>query len=166
MSFVRTLATLAAGVAAAKGYDKFRQMGGLDGMRKALEQNPVIAANPAAKQMLDTLGGAAARGGDAASTGLAQMMTALGGAAAGGASQAAAMMDGLTGTTQATTAMEDNARLMIRAMIMAAKADGVIDARERGMIEAHLTEATPEERAFVAAEMEKPVDVLALARDA
>jgi uncharacterized membrane protein YebE (DUF533 family) len=165
MSFVRTLATLAAGFAAAKGYDRFRQMGGMDGVRKALEQNPAIANNPAARQMLDMLGGAATQGGQAASAGMAQLMAAVGGAAAGGAAQTAAMLDGLTGTTQATGAMEENARLMIRAMIMAAKADGVIDARERALIEEHLGEATPEERAFVAAEMERPVDVLALAGD-
>lgn len=166
MSFVRTLATLAAGFAAAKGYDKFRQMGGLSGVREALEANPAVASNPAARQALEALAGATQRGGDAASAGLAQVMATLGGAAAGGATGAAAMIDSLTGNTAATGAVEENAKLMIRAMIMAARADGVIDERERAQIEAHLAEATPEERAFVAAELDRPVDVLALARDA
>ena len=36
MSFVKTLATLAVGFAAARGVDKFRKMGGLDGMKDAM----------------------------------------------------------------------------------------------------------------------------------
>ena len=168
MSFVRTLATLAAGFAAARGVDKYRQMGGMDGVRRAVEANPTLAGNPAVRQALDamsSLAGRAEQGGAAAASGMGQMMAMLAGAAAGGAGQATAMLDSLTGTGAATGAMEDNARLMIRAMIMAAKADGVIDASERARLEAQLAEATEEERAFVRAEMDKPLDVLALARD-
>ena len=39
MSFVKTLATLAAGFAAAKGYEKFRQMGGMSGLEKQLRDS-------------------------------------------------------------------------------------------------------------------------------
>lgn len=166
MSFVRTLAALAAGFAAAKGHAKFRQMGGMEGVRKALENNPMLAQNPAAKQMLEQVTGAMQRGGDVASAGMGQLAAMLGGAAAAGAGQAAMMLDSLGGGGTATAATEANARLMIRAMIMAAKADGTIDAEERARLEEHLADATPEERAFVAAELDKPVDVLALARDA
>jgi hypothetical protein len=165
MSFVRTLATLAAGVAAAKGYDKFRQMGGIGGVQKALQDNPMIANNPQLKGILDSLSGSAARGTDTAQAGLAQLMAGLGTAAATGAGGAAAMLDSLTGTASATSALEENAKLMIRAMVMAAKADGHIDAEERARIEAHLTDSTPEEIAFVEAEMDAPVDVVGLARD-
>ena len=165
MSFVRTLAALAAGVAAAKGYDKFRQVGGMSGVQKALQDNPMLAKYPEAQRMIEQLTGAAGRGGESAQAGLAQLMSALGGAAAGGASQSAAMLDAMMGGTAATDRMEDQARLMIRAMIMAAKSDGVIDAEERAKIEAHLQGATREERAFVEAEMAGPVDVVGLARD-
>jgi hypothetical protein len=168
MSFVRTLATLAAGFAAARGVDKYQQMGGLDGIRRAVESNPTLAGNPAVRKALDAMSGlSGGAGGTAADgqTGLGQLTAMLTGAAATGAGQSAAMLDAATGTTAATSAMEANAQLMIRAMIMAAKADGVIDAAERARIEAFLADSTPEERAFVKAEMERPVDVLGLARD-
>ena len=43
MSFVRTLATLAAGFAAAKGVDHFRKMGGMAGVQEAMAGNPAMA---------------------------------------------------------------------------------------------------------------------------
>ena len=61
--------------------------------------------------------------------------------------------------------MEENAKLMIRAMIQAAKADGEIDLEEQQKILAKLGEIGPEERAFVEAEMRKPVDIMGLAQD-
>ena len=46
MSFVKTLATLAIGFAAAKGFDKYRKMGGMDGVQDALRKSgePGLAA--------------------------------------------------------------------------------------------------------------------------
>ena len=44
MSFVRTLATLAAGFAAAKGYDKYKDMGGMPGVQDAMRNNPQLNA--------------------------------------------------------------------------------------------------------------------------
>ena len=44
-------------------------------------------------------------------------------------------------------------------MISAAKADGVIDDDERQRVLQRLAEASDEERAFVLAEMEKPLDL-------
>jgi uncharacterized membrane protein YebE (DUF533 family) len=165
MSFVKTLAALAAGVAATKGYERFRQGGGMAGLQKSMQDNPVLARYPEAKRMIEQFTEAASRGGESAQAGLAQLMSALGGAAATGATQATAMLDTLTGSTAATDRMEDQARLMIRAMVMAAKADGNISDEERRKIEAHLGDATPEERAFVEAELAAPVDVVGLARD-
>ena len=40
---------------------------------------------------------------------------------AGGAEQTSSMIDAMTGTTVATDTMEENAKLMIRAMIQAAR---------------------------------------------
>lgn len=48
---------------------------------------------------------------------------------------------------------------LIRAMIAAAKADGAIDPGERHRILERLGDASPEERAFVEAEMAKPLDL-------
>ena len=42
MSFVKTLATLAAGFAAAKGYDKYKDMGGMPGVKEAMRSNPQL----------------------------------------------------------------------------------------------------------------------------
>lgn len=58
---------------------------------------------------------------------------------------------------------EENAKLMIRAMIQAAKADGAIDETERATILSHLKDASDEEIAFVQAELDAPVDVAGLA---
>ncbi len=65
-------------------------------------------------------------------------------------------------TDEAATEM---ALLTIRAMISAAKADGEIDAAERERIAGKLATngGTAEEQAFLAAEMERPLDIEALA---
>ena len=93
-------------------------------------------------------------------------MAAMGGAAATGTEQAGQMMDALTGNTAASDAMEENAKLMIRAMIQAAKADGEIDEGEKAKILEYLGDLDAEEMAFVEAELAKPIDVQGLAMDA
>ncbi|MEM9477133.1 MAG: DUF533 domain-containing protein [Pseudomonadota bacterium] len=182
MSFVRTLATLAVGFAAAKGVEKFKQMGGMAGMQDAMKDNPAMAgmadqmgammekmgvpggAN-GLKSMMDQWSGMAGQATENAAAGMGSLMAALGGSAAAGATQAGQMMDTLTGNTATTDTMEANAKLMIRAMIQAAKADGEIDAGERERILEHLGELDAEEKAFVEAELAAPVDVHALAAD-
>ncbi len=180
MSFVRTLATLAAGFAAAKGYDKYKDMGGMPGVKDAMRQNPQInEMSDQALEMMEKMGlptgqlktmrdqfmGQAETAGAGSMAGMGGLMTALGGGMAGGAEQTSAMIDSLTGTTTATDAMEENAKLMIRAMIQAAKADGEIDAEERAKILEHLGEANPEERDFIMAQLDAPVDAVGLASD-
>jgi uncharacterized membrane protein YebE (DUF533 family) len=51
------------------------------------------------------------------------------------------------------------AMILIRAMIAAAKADGIIDPKERKRILEHLADANDEERTFVESEMEKPLNM-------
>lgn len=159
MSFVRTLATLAVGFAAAKGFDKYKQMGGMPGVQDALKSNPQTAG--LASQVEAMMG----RFGAGAGGGAGGLMGALGGMGAAASASVTGMIDQMTGTTAATDAAETNARLMIRAMIQAARADGVISPAERAVIMEHLGDSTPEERAFVEAEMVAPVDPMALARD-
>lgn len=178
MSFVKTLATLAMGFAAAKGYDKYKDMGGMPGVKEAMRTNPQLnqmsdqafdmmakmgLPTEQLKSMRDQFMGQAESAGAAA--GLGGLMSALGAGMAGGAQQTSSLIDAMTGTTVATDTMEANARLMIRAMIQAAKADGEIDAEERKKIMEHLGDAGPEERAFIKAELAAPVDAMALARD-
>lgn len=178
MSFVKTVATLAAGFAAAKGYDKYKDMGGMPGVKDAMRQNPQVAQmSDQAFDMMEKMGlpteqlkgmrdqflGQSADAGAAA--GLGGLMSALGGGMAGGAEQTSAMVDAMTGTTVATDAMESNAKLMIRAMIQAAKADGEIDAKERAKIMEHMGDIGADERAFIDAELAAPVDAMSLAKD-
>lgn len=182
MSFVRTLATLAAGFAAAKGVEQFKKMGGMAGLQDAMKDNPALANMQAQmgemmerfgvpggatglQQMMDQWSGAAAAGREQAAAGFGGLLAALNGGAAAGAEQAAGMVDALTGNSRATDAMEDNARLMIRAMIQAAKADGTFDAEEQARLMEHMGELDAEELAFVKAELAKPVDLMALAAD-
>ncbi|MEM9972295.1 MAG: DUF533 domain-containing protein [Pseudomonadota bacterium] len=181
MSFVRTLATLAVGFAAAKGYDKFKDMGGMAGMKGAMRDNPAMqnmqdqAADfmtrmgiPGAdnmRAMMDQFTGQAEGAADSAAAGLSGLMAALGGGMAAGASNTAKMVDAISGNSMASDAMEAHAKLMIRAMVQAAKADGEIDADEQARIMEHLGDLNEEERAFVMEQMAAPVDPMALAQD-
>lgn len=62
-------------------------------------------------------------------------------------------------------AQEDQARILIQAMINAAKSDGEIDADEQQKIVTHLgDEVSDEERQFVISEMQKPLDADAFIR--
>ena len=182
MSFVRTLATLAAGFAAAKGYEAYRKAGGMAGLQekikadprlagmsdqvdKAMERMGVPGGTEGIAGMMGKMGDTVARSGEAAMAGLGGLMSAITGAAATGVGGAGAMIDALTGTGAATAATEANARLMIRAMIQAAKADGEIDPEERAKIMDHLKGASPEELAYVQEQFDAPLDPLALAAE-
>jgi uncharacterized membrane protein YebE (DUF533 family) len=182
MSFVRTLATLAAGYAAAKGLEKYKEMGGMAGVQKAMRDNPQMqGATDQVSEMLGKMGvpggaagiqkmmdqwlGNTGQAGEAAAAGLGGLLTAITGAAATGTESAGRMMDAMTGKTAASHAMEENAKLMIRAMIQAAKADGEIDLDEQQKILDRLGDVGPEERAFIEAEMRRPVDIMGLAQD-
>ena len=65
---------------------------------------------------------------------------------------------------QPTREQDAAAALMLRAMIQAAKSDGKIDAREREKLLGNLGDVSSEEKRFVDAEMQAPVDVDGLAR--
>ncbi|MEN8838249.1 MAG: DUF533 domain-containing protein [Celeribacter marinus] len=183
MSFVKTLATLAIGFAAAKGASKVRQLGGMDGVRDALrksgseggladqmgqmaEKFGVPGGADAVRDMMGKFGNQAADVSEATEAGLGSLMSAMGTAATAGASGLGDMFASVTSGTPVGGAAEDNAKLMISAMIMAAKADGEIDAEERTKILDHLTDASDEEIAFVQAQLDAPVDAVALAHEA
>lgn len=182
MSFVKTLATLAVGFAAARGMQKVKEMGGAAGVKDALRKagEPGGMADeigamaqkmglPVQQEQLrglfDRFGKGAAEMTDATEAGLGNLMGAMTGMAGAGAKGLGGMMSALTEGTALGEVSEANAKLMIRAMIQSAKADGAISPEERSAILDHLGDASEEEVAFVAAELDAPVDVAALARD-
>lgn len=182
MSFVKTLATLAVGFAAARGVQKVKEMGGMEGLKDAMRKagEPGGMADqmgdmaqkmgmPVDQQqmrdMFSRFGGQAAQATEATEQGLGSLMGAMTSAAGVGAKGMGEMMEALTKGTGVGAASEENARLMIRAMIQAAKADGEIDADERKQILDHLSDASEEEIAFVEAALDAPVDPMALASD-
>ncbi|WP_434288236.1 DUF533 domain-containing protein [Celeribacter sp. SCSIO 80788] len=183
MSFVKTLTTLAIGFAAAKGVEKVKKMGGMDGVREAMRQSgaPGGMADQmgqmaekfgfpggadAVRDMMGKFGNQAADMSEATEAGLGSLFSAMSGAAATGMTSMSDMFASVTQGTAVGAASEENAKLMIRAMIMAAKADGQIDPEERTKILDALGDASEEEIAFVQAELDAPVDPMALAKDA
>ncbi|WP_138464727.1 DUF533 domain-containing protein [Poseidonocella sp. HB161398] len=180
MSFMKTLVSVGIGFAAAKGLSKYQNMGGMDGLRRTMEKSggdmTAQMASMAEKMGLPGGGkavedmmsrfGIGARKDPAELAGLGGMMNAMGGMAAATGGTAAEMFASLTQGTAAGKLAEDNAKLMIRAMIQAAKADGEIDAEEQGKILSHLGDATPEEVAYVKEQLAAPLDPMALARAA
>jgi Uncharacterized protein conserved in bacteria len=120
----------------------------------------------AVRDMMGKMGNQAADMSEATEAGLGSLFSAMSGAAATGMTSMSDMFESVTKGTAVGAASEENARLMIRAMIMAAKADGEIDAEERTKILDQLSDASEEEIAFVQAELDAPVDPMALAKDA
>lgn len=182
MSFVKTLATLAVGFAAAKGVQKVRDMGGTAGVKDALnkagepggmadeigamaQKMGLPVQQDQLRGMFDRFGKGAAEMTTATESGFSTLLGSMTKMVGAGAAGLGDMMSAVTEGTALGKVSEDNAKLMIRAMIQSAKADGVIDPDERKAILDHLGDASDEEMAFVEAELAAPVDVAALARD-
>lgn len=182
MSFMRTLATVAVGFAAAKGVQKYQKMGGMAGMQdmfkgagagmtgmtdqlaQMAEKMGVPGGGKAFQDMMGAFGGGSA-GKDATAMGFGGLMSAMGGAAAASGQQMDDLLGGLFANTPVSVAAETNAKLMIRAMIQAAKADGEIDAEEKAKILDQLKGADPAEVAYVKEQLAAPLDPMALAAE-
>lgn len=180
MSFVRTLAGVAMGFAAAKGLDHYRKTGGLAGMQKQLEASGssmgaqlgamaermgIPGGADKVNEFIAKMSAAPAAATEAGSAGLGGLLAAMKSTAETGGKMADDMIGAIFGGTPVALAQEESAKLMLRAMIQAAKADGEISDDERKTIMDQLGDANPEERAFVEAEMAKPLDPMALAKD-
>ncbi len=104
------------------------------------------------------LGGAGGQGG-----GLGGILDSLGGGAQGGAGGSlGSILNGvLQGeqTPEPTATQEQQAEIMLRAMISAAKSDGQIDEAEQQKIAEHLDDISPEEVALVRSIMSEPNDM-------
>lgn len=189
MRLLRTLATVAVGVAAARGagalMDRARDRDDEDGLLDELR------ARERDDGLGDFLGGGSRRGG------LGDLMDDLGGSgtlgglaggllAGGGAGALGDLLGGdrdrgrdsafgrrlneslRTGREPSSLPTEDEeamAALMIRAMIMAARADGRIDGEERERLLSRLGDLDRRERRFVEDELDRRIDIRDFARD-
>jgi len=132
---------------------------------------------------LGSLLGGAAGGGTPASGGLGGLLESISGGAAGGNAQiggaanevkppvGGSLGDLLNSALQGKQipqpepAQEDQARILIQAMVNAAKSDGDIDTEEQQKIVEHLgDEVSDEERQFVISEMKSPLNTDAFIR--
>ncbi|SFC47943.1 DUF533 domain-containing protein [Tropicimonas isoalkanivorans] len=179
MSFIKTLAAVAIGVAATKGYQKYQKSGGMAGMQDMLkgagdspaaeqlarmaDQFGIPGGSTRVREMLNQMGSATASATEATTAGLGSLMNSMRSAAEAGSLQSAELMSAIFGTTPAGPMMEEQAKLVLRAMIMAAKADGQITSEERAAIMEHVKDASPEEREFVLEELKRPIDIASLA---
>lgn len=182
MSFVKALAAVAMGIAATKGMDKFNEMGGMarvqdtlktvgdssvaDQLGQLAEKFGVPGGSQQVKTFFSQMGQATADATEASAAGLGSLMASMRSATEAGSQQTADIMEAMFGNTPVADAMEQQAKLMIRAMIQAAKADGEIDADEQAAILERLGDISDEERAFVQAELQAPSDLASLVQDA
>lgn len=108
--------------------------------------------------LIGMLGGAGGQQGG----GLGGILDSLGNGSQTGAGGLGSLLNGVMQGNQAvqpTTEQEQQAEIMLRAMISAAKADGEIDAGEQQKITEHLDDVTPEELALVRSIMNEPNDM-------
>lgn len=188
MSIKRMITKLALAFAAKKGIDAFNSMGGLSGLKAAL-QNPAEPANQRGG-MQGRVGGAD----DAQSGGLGNILGSLGAAGATGPREA-----GVTGQVsplnQSLGALfgnlasalgrqvepdaaardmeeqldledvesESDAKPVLRAMVQMARADGAIDTAEQETLFQILDDASPSEKAILQDALREPVEPEALA---
>ncbi|NOD98289.1 DUF533 domain-containing protein [Ruegeria sp. HKCCD6228] len=179
MSFMKTLASVAIGFAAAKGMEKYQKMGGMarlqdmmqgagggfgaDQLGKMAEQFGLPGGASGLQDMMSKMG---VGGSTAGAAGLGGLLNAMQGAAKTANQHTGDMMETVFGGTPAGAAMEEQAKLMLRAMIQAAKADGELDEQEKEIILGELgDDVSEEERAFVQEQLNAPIDVMGLAAD-
>ncbi len=161
MSLMRTLGKVAMGVMVAKGVGKmFGRGGGSGGLGGLL--GGLTGGNNSSGGLSDLLGGLSGKSGNG---GLGGILDSLGGGNDSNSSSSLGDMlnNALNGDDpETTTDQEQQAELMLRAMISAAKSDGELDDEEKRKITEHLGDATQEEIEFVRQELEAPLDTQGL----
>ncbi len=179
MSLLGTLAKVAMGVAVAKGMASITQKG-------SAGSGSVFggARSPGARQTttrssggIEDLLGSVLSGRGAQSGGLGGLMDGLAKASRTPDAQVSVPQTGGFGDllnqsfdrfgepeVAPNRAQEDQAALMLKAMLQAAKSDGKIDAAEKEKLLGQLGDISPEEKSFINQELSAPVDVQALTR--
>ncbi|WP_422073750.1 DUF533 domain-containing protein [Tranquillimonas rosea] len=151
--------------AAVKGVQTVRNSGGVEGLKRRLSDAQSGKGDPndpiaGAMRKLGLSGSGGAGTGGGISGLLGGLAAASGGAASG------TKIEGLLARTRMGDAVPDDeaeAGLIIRAMVMAAKADGNIDTEERRILDKMIEENDDTDRAFLETALEAPVDPQALA---
>lgn len=143
-------------------------LGGLGDILGGLTKGAGGAATSGMGGLGDILGGLTGGAGGAAAGGLGGLGGLLGGLANARTGASAGSLEDLLGQDNPAEepAEEDTAGLMVRAMVMAARSDGEIDATEKETLMATIGEdASAEDMAFVREALNAPVDAAALAAD-
>lgn len=194
MSLMNMVTKVAIGFAVAKGMQKVQQAGGIgkvmDSLKGAAGGAATSQAGSASGGGLGGMLGSLTGGAGGAAGGLGDMLGSLtGGTSAGGAGGLAGGLGGIGGLLGGLASArggagssledllsqdnpveepseEDTAGLMIRAMVMAARCDGEIDATEKETLMATIGEnATEADMAFVRDAINEPVSAASLAND-
>lgn len=183
MSLLSTLAKVAVGVAVAKGVS-----GMAGGQQRGTTSSRGAGTGSVFGDLLSGMGGGGGAGG-----GLGQVLSGRGNSSGGlgglleslsqssrpaGDIQAQAPQGGSLGDllnqsldsfgepdTAPSADQEDAAKVMLRAMLQAAKSDGRIDADEKKKLLGQIGDISPDEMEFINQELERPVDVEGLIRD-
>ncbi len=164
MSLMGTLGKVAMGVMVAKGVGKMlggggKSAGGLGGLLGSLTggQN----SGSAGGGLGDLLGGLSGKTGGGGLGGILDSLNSGGSQNDGGIG--GMLNDALQGSNvSASNEEEQKAELLLKAMLNAAKSDGVIDEGEKQKITEHLGDVSPEEADFVRRELESPLDTQGL----
>ncbi|MDX8347740.1 DUF533 domain-containing protein [Cognatiyoonia sp. IB215446] len=184
MSLMNTVTKMAMGFALAKGMDAIQKNGGLDNMLSGLTGSASGTQQTGLGGLGDMLGQLSAPGAAGGGLGgmLGQLSSGSGMATAGGLGGLGALLGGLAGArggaagggleallNQDNPADEpdedDVARLMLRAMTQAARADGDLDQGEKAKLVELVREGDPGTMETLQAILDEPVDAAALAAD-
>ncbi len=171
MSLVGTLAKVAIGIAVSKGIGAMVNRGGAQGGGQAgstggglggllgglMGGNPQAGGNSTGS-LSDLLGGNTQQAGGQMG-GLGGLLDSLGGGATAGGLGGMLNQAINGGDINPSNDQEDQARVMIQAMVAAMMSDGQIDDAEKEKLIEHLGDVTQDEADFVREQMDRPVSV-------
>ncbi len=179
MSLVKTLAKVAVGVAIAKGVNNVAKSRA--GKGSILDELKRAGTSGGSRGGLEGMLGQVLSGKGSTAGGLGGLLESLSGRSNPGAASAGTAAPPRQGSlgdllnqsferygepeTPPDAAEEREAAHLLRAMIMAAKADGRIDAAEKARLMDHVEDASAEEMTFIEEQVRAPVDPKALAAE-
>ena len=173
MSLLNMAAKVAIGYALAKGVQQVSRSGGLGKVMEGMKEQAAQAGAGGGGlpgglgDIMSQIGGGASGGQPGGLGGLGGLLGGLAEAKSGNAGQGTSLEDLLSQDNPPEEPEEDAAGgLMIRAMIMAARADGEIDDTEKAKLLDTIGQgSSQEEMAFVQQAMQEPVSAETLAAD-
>ncbi|WP_179380388.1 DUF533 domain-containing protein [Jannaschia marina] len=179
MSLKRMAMKMALAFAAAKGYQAFRNNGGMSGLKQTLARSSAGGGGGGLGGLLSGLASGSGTGGRSGG-GLGGLLGGLSGgrgagaggllgglaAMAGGTAMAGQSEDVMMARAEEGPTDEETAAAMIRAIGQAVRADGRIDDKERAALHDIMGDAeTEEDRQVIDAALNEPIDPEGLARD-